>query len=243
MENVSHLKMMSMSLLQTCSYITDQMQFEVGIDVNKFLQSFSIKTDRGPIHPPSWIPTENGSVIVAPSTPVEMTSSSDLHANSTNPFNMEDYRKCRQAEAIRWINLREKRASIIPRLQPVSAEEYQALRDAVTSESGPLCRKDKKDAGMLTIEFDDSYLTHIHVATKRTTQKQKAADRIPNVPKDPLDLLKRRKHLIIIKKLHSFTDSLYISETKRKRHDLTPISKSQASSNILDIVTRKPRKL
>ena len=140
-----------MSLLQTCSYITDQMQTNVAIDVNKFLQAFSIKTDTGHFHPPSWILTENNSVIVAPSMPVHTVSSSGSQTTQMVAFDMEDYRKSRQAEAIRWIDLREKRASIIPRLQPVTAEEYQALRNAVTSKTGPLRRKDKKDAGMPTI--------------------------------------------------------------------------------------------
>ena len=61
---------------------------------------------------------------------------------------MDDYCKCRQAEALRWIDLREKCASIIARLQPVLPEEYQALRNIVLSESGPFQRRDKKQTGM-----------------------------------------------------------------------------------------------
>ena len=54
-KDVSHLKLIAMSLLQTCGYITDQMQPTVSIDVNKLLESFSIKDDRGDIHPPLWM--------------------------------------------------------------------------------------------------------------------------------------------------------------------------------------------
>lgn len=54
---------------------------------------------------------------------------------------MDDYRRCRQAEAIRWINLQEKRASIMARLQPITPAEYQRRRDDVKSKSGPLRRK------------------------------------------------------------------------------------------------------
>ena len=53
MENVSHLKLITMSLLQTCSYITGQMQTDIEININKFLQAFSIKTDSSCLHPPS----------------------------------------------------------------------------------------------------------------------------------------------------------------------------------------------
>ena len=51
---------------------------------------------------------------------------------------MDNYSQCRQAEAIHWINLQKRRASVIPRLQPITPEEYQARRDAVYSESGGL---------------------------------------------------------------------------------------------------------
>ena len=115
------------------------------IDVNKFLGAFSIKTDEGHLRPPSWTQCEDDkdSVIILPVPPSPL---SDIVPTST--FNMTDYSKCRQAEAIRWINLQEKRASIIPRMQPVSAEAYQELRNAVF-ESRPQHRKDKNKAGKL----------------------------------------------------------------------------------------------
>jgi hypothetical protein len=136
MQDISHMNLITMSLLQTCSYVTEQMQTAVTIDVNKFLESFSIKTDEGDIHPPSWIANKDNSVTFTPATP----QSSSL-TSSPKPFTMDDYSQCRQEEAIRWINLQEKRGSIIARLQPVTPEEYQARRDAVNSESGPLRRK------------------------------------------------------------------------------------------------------
>ena len=62
---------------------------------------------------------------------------------------MDDYQRYRQAEALRWIDLQERRASIIARLQLTSREEYQKLRDAVRTEQGQLSRnlKPKKHAG------------------------------------------------------------------------------------------------
>ena len=140
MEDISALKLVSMALLQTSGYVTKQMHAEVAIDVNKFLSAFSIKKEDGLLHPPSWIPCEDEDdlVNVIPNQPSSSSTS------ITDAFDMSDYSKCRQAEAIRWINLREKRASIIPRLQPVTAEEYQRLRDAVLSESGPMQRTDSK---------------------------------------------------------------------------------------------------
>ena len=69
---------------------------------------------------------------------------------------MDDYRRYHKAEALCWIDLQEKWASIIARLQPTPAEEYQNLQDAITSDSGPICRKLKKQTGM------KSYLSMIH---------------------------------------------------------------------------------
>lgn len=142
MEDISSLKLMSMGLLQTSRYITQQMRADVVIDVNKFLGAFSIRTDEGNLRPPSWTRCEDDedSAIILP-VPL-----SPLSNTPTDTFNMADYSKCRQAEAIRWINLQEKRASIIPRMQPVSAAAYQELRDAVF-ESEPQQRKDKNKAG------------------------------------------------------------------------------------------------
>ena len=129
MEKKSHLKLMTMGLLQTCSYITEQMQSNVTIDINTFLKAFSIEDNGYRIFPPTWVPQASSSI-----TP----------SMSTNHFDMDDYRISRQIEAIRWINLQEKRSSIIPRLQPTTAEEYNDLCDAVTSDSGPLRRKVRK---------------------------------------------------------------------------------------------------
>lgn len=66
MEDVSHL---TMGFLQTCGYMSEQMQSHVKIDVKKFLGAFSIETDGGYIHPPSWIPGSE-SVAVVPSVPI-----------------------------------------------------------------------------------------------------------------------------------------------------------------------------
>ena len=137
MQDVSHLKLITMGLLQTCNYVTEQMQMPVFIDVNKFMDSFSIKAKDGrDIHPPSWMEGEGDSVTFSTTIP----SSSSL-APSQKPFTMDIYRRVQQAEEIRWINLQEKRASIIPRLQPVTPEEYQARRDAIYAESSRLSRK------------------------------------------------------------------------------------------------------
>ena len=141
MQEVSQLKLISMSLLQTCSYVTEQMQTSVTIDVNKFMESFSIKADGRDIHPPSWTAGENNHVTISPSMAVIPNPQSSSLSASPKPFTMDNYSQCRQAEAIRWINLQEKRASIIARLQPVTPEEYQARRDAVNSVSGSLRRK------------------------------------------------------------------------------------------------------
>jgi hypothetical protein len=145
MKDTSHLNLIAMGLLQTCGYITEQMQTAVTIDVNKFLGSFSIKADGGrSIHPPTWIPGEDNSVTFSPSTALIPNSQSSSSTAIPKPFTMENYSQCRQAEAIRWIDLQEKRASIMARLHPVKPEEYQERRDAVYSNSGPLRRKGMK---------------------------------------------------------------------------------------------------
>jgi hypothetical protein len=140
MQDVSHIKLITMSLLQTCSYITNQMHTPVTIDVNKFMESFSIKADGRNVHPPSWNAGEDDSVTFYPTADV-ISHSQSSSLSPLKPFTMEDYSRCRRVEAIRWINLQEKRASIIPRLKPVTPEEYQERRDAVNSNSGPLRRK------------------------------------------------------------------------------------------------------
>jgi hypothetical protein len=145
MQEVSQLKLMAMGLLQTCSYVTEQMQTAVTIDVNKFMESFSIKAEDGrEIRPLSWIVGEGDLVTISSAMGVIPNSQSNLPTASRKPFTMEDYSRCRQAEAIHWIDLQEKRASIIARLQPVTPEEYQARRDAVYSETGVVCRKGMK---------------------------------------------------------------------------------------------------
>lgn len=144
MENVSHLKLITMGLLQTCSYVTEQMPTPVTIDINKFMESFSIKAEGGDIHPPSWMAGENNSVTFYPTTSVNPHSQSGSHTTSPTPFTMKEYSQCRQAEAINWINLQEKQASVRPRLHPVTPEEYQARRNAVYLTSGSLHRKGMK---------------------------------------------------------------------------------------------------
>ena len=96
MEDISVLKLVSMGLLQTSGYVTKQMQAEVKIDVNIFLSTFSIKTDDGLFHLPSWIPCkdEDDSVDILPNPP----SSSSI--STPDAFDMSDYSKCCQAEAI-----------------------------------------------------------------------------------------------------------------------------------------------
>src|ERR1700678_1143329 len=140
MQDVSHIKLITMSLLQTCSYITNQMHTPVTIDVNKFMESFSIKADGRNVHPPSWNAGKDDSVTFYPAADV-ISHSQSSSLSPLKPFTMEDYSHCRRVEAVRWINLQEKRASIIPRLKPVTPEEYQERRDAVNSNSGPLRRK------------------------------------------------------------------------------------------------------
>ena len=145
MEQISHLKLMSMGCLQACSFFSEQMPHNVTIDINKFLGAFSIEVDGQHIRPPSWIQNENNSVTVVPSASTSSTSPS--------VFNMDHYCRYRQAEALRWIDLQEKRASIIARLQPTSTEEYQKLRDAIMSETEPLRRKPKKQTSRKLILF------------------------------------------------------------------------------------------
>jgi hypothetical protein len=77
---------------------------------------------------------------------------------------MDNYSQCRRTEAMRWINLQEKRASIIARLHPVTPEEYQEHRDAVNSESGPLRRK-----GMnFHLLWQTWHSSNVYIAPKRT---------------------------------------------------------------------------
>jgi hypothetical protein len=154
MEQTSHLNLMSMGFLQACAFFAEQMPCQVDIDINMFLKAFSIKVDDQRIHPPSWVQNDDKSVMIVPSA----TTSSTPSTPSVEPsavFDMDVYRAARQAEALRWINLQEKRASIMARIHPTSAEEYQKLRDIVMSEAGTIYRKQKK-TGTKTC----SYLTH-----------------------------------------------------------------------------------
>src|SRR5271168_3852866 len=112
----SHLKLIASCRLPA----TEQMQTPVTIDVNKFLEAFSIKAEGQVIHPPSCIAGE-ASFIFSPAIAVDP----GLPSGAPTSFTMEDYSRYRRAEAIRWIDLQEKRASIIARLQPVTPQEYQ----------------------------------------------------------------------------------------------------------------------
>ena len=153
MEKESHLKLMSMGLLQTCSYVMEQMPTKVTIDINKFLEAFSIEVDGHRIRPPSWKEKEDNSATSSSddqSRAQIQQSTSTSSPVSTNFLDIDDYRASRQAEAIRWINLQERRSSIIARSQPTTAEEYQLLRIAVTSDRGPLCRTAKGIKGICT---------------------------------------------------------------------------------------------
>ncbi len=147
MEKVSHLKLITMSLLQTCSYVSEQMHMEVTIDVNKFLEAFSIKAEGGRIHPPSWTQHKTNSPTISQSPPIPLAPQTSQTTASLDFFSMDDYRQCRRAEALRWIDLQEKRSSVIARFQPTTHEEYERLRNAVKADSGPFRRKGKKQAG------------------------------------------------------------------------------------------------
>jgi hypothetical protein len=156
MKDISHLKLITMGLLQTCGYIMEQMQTPVTIDVNKFMESFSIKANGGDVHPPFWVSGEDNSVTLSPSTAFIPNSQSSLLSPSPNSFTMKDYCQCRQAEAINWINLQEKRASIIARLHPVTPEEYEKRRKLVKTDSGPLRRK-----GRISIYHGKGYVIYV----------------------------------------------------------------------------------
>ena len=147
MEKASHLKLITMSLLQTCGYVSEQMHTKVTIDVNKFMEAFSIEVPGGRLHPPSWTRWQGDKVAITQS--LAIPPSPQIGESSTLPeiFSMDDYRQCHQAEALRWIDLQERRSSIIPQLQPTTPEEYERLRDAIKAETGPFRRKSKKPTG------------------------------------------------------------------------------------------------
>jgi hypothetical protein len=197
MQDISQLKLMAMSLLQTCSYVTEQMQTPVTIDVNKFMESFSIKDkDGGDVHPPSWIAGKDDMVTFSPATAFSI-SQPGLLTGSPKPFTMDEYAQCRQAEAIRWINLQEKRASVIAHLQPVMPEEYEGRRKAVYLETGTLGRKSMTTClSVLDIKFN----IYIYIAPKRTTQTRisKRDQNTMTSLNNPSELLNRRQFLLLL---------------------------------------------
>jgi len=138
MEESLHLNLMAMALLQTCGYVVDQMPTAVTININKFLEAFSIEGDGKHIRPPSWTKREGDSVVITPYAQASLAPPQNNSLEIPPLFNMNNYCQCQQAEALRWIDLQEKRSSIISRLQPVSAEDYQKLRNAILSKPGPL---------------------------------------------------------------------------------------------------------
>ena len=77
LERESHLKLMTMGLVQTCSYVIKQMQTKVTIDINKFLEAFSMEADGHCIHSPLWTQSEHNSASIRPHTPMVQ---SNLHA-------------------------------------------------------------------------------------------------------------------------------------------------------------------
>jgi len=54
-----------------------------------------------------------------------------------------------------------------------------------------------------------------------------------------MDFLTRRQYLNYTSIFWSFQFSTWFSETKRKRHDMNPVSKSVASSGLLNAIERK----
>ena len=90
MQEILHLKLMSMGYLQACSFFSEQMPHNIAIDVNMFLGAFSIEVDGQRIRPPSWVQSENDLVTIVPSA---STSSAPPSESSTSPpiFNMDNY--------------------------------------------------------------------------------------------------------------------------------------------------------
>lgn len=162
-----------------------------------------MEADGTRIHPSSWTLSEQDSASFGPHSQIRQASTSNLssQAMSTNILNMDNYRTSRQAEAIRWIDLQERRSSIISRLQPTTAEEYQHLRDAVTSENAPIRRTVKKKTGMKHISSSPTpHPSCIFIsATKSTTQNQHNATngKGQNLPKTPFNLLSRRQYNLL----------------------------------------------
>jgi len=139
-----------MGLLQTCGYVTEQMQTKVSININKNLEVFSIEDDGHHIHPPPWMQSElNSSSSTLNQSHTGIQQSTAVLSSEPAKFpDFDNYCISRQAEAIRWINLQEKRSSIIARVQPTTAKEYQQFRNAVTSDSGPFRRTSKGTRGI-----------------------------------------------------------------------------------------------
>ena len=89
-----------------------------------------MEADGTSIHPSSWTLSEQDSASFGPHSQIRQeasTSNLSSQAMSTNILNMDNYRTSHQAEAIRWIDLQERRSSIISCLQPTTTEEYQHL--------------------------------------------------------------------------------------------------------------------
>ena len=94
MQQISHLKLMSMGCLQACGFFAEQMPCEVSIDINMFLRAFSIKVDDQRIHPPSWVQNDDNSVMIVPSAATSSTPPSEPSTPSPTVFDMDDYRRC-----------------------------------------------------------------------------------------------------------------------------------------------------
>jgi hypothetical protein len=88
----------------------------------------------------------------------------------------------------------------------------------------------------LIIKADSIHDIFIYVAPKRTTQAQKSNTNgsAPKTLNNVTDLLTRRRCFYCNIYLQGLTLDLWISETKRKQYDITPISTSMASSGILN---------
>lgn len=71
----------------------DLMQTEVRVDINKFLEAFSIKGESRCIRPLSCTKSEGNSVLIKPNT-----NTSSIPPDS--PFNMDNYSICQQVEAL-----------------------------------------------------------------------------------------------------------------------------------------------
>lgn len=224
-----------MGFLQACSFFSEQMPYDVTIDINKFLGAFSVVVDGQCVCPPSWVKNQDNSVGIVPSA----STSSTPPSTSAPIFNMDHYRTYRQAEALQWINLQEKRSSIIARLQPTSAEEYQKLREAIMTETVPLRRKPKKQTGMKTIPIKSRLISFFLFNQQlKGLQVPKIKTIWTTLPiyRVGCQIFLQNVSLFWLLVLIIILTSFYVSETKRKRLDMNPVSKSIASSNLIKIM-------